>query len=145
MSSPELGSGEVKSSPPLSLPRHLPTIQRTRSFSVSRKWAKSGVGGTCLKSQNTGGKGRWISEFEACLVYRELVPGKPELLQRNPVLFFFFWFFETVFLCIAPAVLELRNLPASASQVLGLKACVTMPGKKPCLEKILIIKRKNKK
>jgi len=26
------------------------------------------------------------------------------------------------------AGLELRNLPASASQVLGLKACATMPG-----------------
>jgi hypothetical protein len=26
------------------------------------------------------------------------------------------------------AGLELRNLPASASQVLGLKACTTMPG-----------------
>jgi hypothetical protein len=40
-------------------------------------------------------------------------------------------FFETGFLCVALAVLidqaglELRNLPASASQVLGLKACVT--------------------
>jgi hypothetical protein len=47
------------------------------------------------------------------------------------ILFFFFWFFETGFLCIALAVqagLELRNPPASASQVLGLKACTTMPG-----------------
>jgi hypothetical protein len=26
------------------------------------------------------------------------------------------------------AVLKLRNLPASASQVLGLKACATLPG-----------------
>ena len=50
---------------------------------------------------------------------------------------FFFFGFETVFLCVALAVLELwthfvdqaglehRNPPASASQVLGLKACVT--------------------
>jgi hypothetical protein len=47
----------------------------------------------------------------------------------------FFFFFETRFLCIAlapveltfvdQAGLELRNLPASASQVLGLKACTT--------------------
>jgi hypothetical protein len=53
-------------------------------------------------------------------------------------LFFFFWFFETWFLCIALAVLELtlytrlaselRNPPASASRVLGLKACATTPG-----------------
>jgi hypothetical protein len=33
------------------------------------------------------------------------------------------WFFRTEFLCITLAVLELRNLPASASQTLGLKAC----------------------
>ena len=54
------------------------------------------------------------------------------------LLFVCFWFFETGFLCIVLAVLELtlvdqaglklRNLPASASQVLGLKACATMPG-----------------
>jgi hypothetical protein len=42
--------------------------------------------------------------------------------------FFLFFFFETGFLCIALAVLELRNLPASASRVLGLKACATTPG-----------------
>jgi hypothetical protein len=36
-----------------------------------------------------------------------------------------FWFFETGFLCVALAVLELRNPPASALQVLGLKACAT--------------------
>jgi hypothetical protein len=34
-------------------------------------------------------------------------------------------FFETGFLCVALAGLELRNLPASAFQVLGLKACAT--------------------
>jgi hypothetical protein len=34
-------------------------------------------------------------------------------------------FFEKGFLCIALAVLELRNPPASASQMLGLKACAT--------------------
>jgi hypothetical protein len=49
----------------------------------------------------------------------------------------FFFFFEIGFLCVALAVLELtvdqaglelRNLPASASRVLGLKACATTPG-----------------
>jgi hypothetical protein len=47
--------------------------------------------------------------------------------------FCFVLFFETGFLCVALAVLELtmasglelRNLPASASQVLVLKACAT--------------------
>jgi hypothetical protein len=39
--------------------------------------------------------------------------------------FFPLVFFETGFLCVTLAVLELRNLPASASQVLGLKACAT--------------------
>jgi hypothetical protein len=42
--------------------------------------------------------------------------------------FFFFFFFETGLLCIALAVLELTNLPASASQVLGLKECAIKPG-----------------
>jgi hypothetical protein len=46
------------------------------------------------------------------------------------VCLFVFWFFETGFLCpgtysVDQAGLELRNLPASASQVLGLKACAT--------------------
>jgi hypothetical protein len=46
---------------------------------------------------------------------------------------FVFVFFETGFLCVAMAVLdqaglELKNSPASASQVLGLKACATTPG-----------------
>jgi hypothetical protein len=49
--------------------------------------------------------------------------------------FFFFWIFETGFLCIVlgcpgihsvdQAGLEFRNPPASASQVLGLKVCAT--------------------
>jgi hypothetical protein len=51
-----------------------------------------------------------------------------------------FFFSETGFLCIAlapgthfvdQAGLELRNLPASASCVLGLKACATTPGNQP--------------
>jgi hypothetical protein len=56
----------------------------------------------------------------------------------QPVSFFFFFFFlvfrDKVSLCspgcpethsVDQASLELRNLPASASQVLGLKACAT--------------------
>jgi hypothetical protein len=39
--------------------------------------------------------------------------------------FCFFGFFKTGFLCISLAILELRNPFASASQVLGLKACTT--------------------
>jgi hypothetical protein len=53
------------------------------------------------------------------------------------VCLFLIVFFETGFLCIALAVLELtvdqaglelRNLPASASQEMGLKVCATTPG-----------------
>jgi hypothetical protein len=49
---------------------------------------------------------------------------------------FCFVYFEAGFLCspgcpgthfVDQAGLELRNLPASASRVLGLKACATMP------------------
>jgi hypothetical protein len=64
----------------------------------------------------------------------------PGPLEEQLILFFFFfffWFFETGFLCVAQAALEftvdqagleLRNPPASASRVLGLKACTTTPG-----------------
>jgi hypothetical protein len=56
-----------------------------------------------------------------------------EIVKKN---FFFFWFFKTGFFRVALAVwlswnsvdqagLELRNPPASASQVLGLKAFAT--------------------
>ena len=53
------------------------------------------------------------------------------------VCFLFCFFRDRVSLCIRgcpgsysvdQAGLELRNLPASASQVLGLKVCATMPG-----------------
>ena len=50
--------------------------------------------------------------------------------QGNSLLFlFFFWFFETGFLCVALAVLELthRHPSASASGVMGLKTHVTTP------------------
>jgi hypothetical protein len=52
-------------------------------------------------------------------------------------IFFFFVFWDRVSLCspgclgthsVEQAGLELRNLPASASWVLGLKVCATMPG-----------------
>jgi hypothetical protein len=41
------------------------------------------------------------------------------------VCLFIYGFFERGFLCVALAVLELRNPPASASQMLGLKVCAT--------------------
>jgi hypothetical protein len=53
-----------------------------------------------------------------------------------PILLFFFFFRDRVSLCspgcpgtriVDQAGLKLRNLPASASQVLGLKACATTP------------------
>jgi hypothetical protein len=43
-----------------------------------------GSGGTCLQSQHLGGKGRWISEFEASLVYR-VSSRTARAIQRNPV------------------------------------------------------------
>jgi hypothetical protein len=43
-----------------------------------------GGGGTCLSSQHLGGRGRWISEFEASLVYR-LRSRTARATQRNPV------------------------------------------------------------
>ena len=82
--------------------------------------------------------------FVVCIIRVHYVPpgevkGQPVMtILELWVLFFwvlFFWFFKTGFLCVALAVLELtsidqaglelRNPPASASQVLGLKACTT--------------------
>ena len=57
--------------------------------------------------------------------------------QLDRLLFSFLFFQDRISLCscgcpgiqsVVQAALELRNLPASASQVLGLKACATMPG-----------------
>jgi len=62
---------------------------------------------------------------------------QPALFCKFSYFILFFW--DRVFLCIsgcpgthsvAQAGLKLRNLPASASQVLGLKACATTPGSK---------------
>jgi hypothetical protein len=50
------------------------------------------------------------------------------LLELVAAFLFVCLFFETGFLCVALAVLELRNPPASASRVPGLKACATRPG-----------------
>jgi hypothetical protein len=43
-----------------------------------------GGGGTRLLSQHLGGRGRWISEFEASLVYR-VSSRTARATQRNPV------------------------------------------------------------
>jgi hypothetical protein len=43
-----------------------------------------GSGGECLQSQHLGGRGRWISEFEASLVYR-VSSRTARATQRNPV------------------------------------------------------------
>jgi hypothetical protein len=44
-----------------------------------------GGGGTCLQSQHSGGRGRWVSEFEASLVYGANF-GTARVTQGNPVL-----------------------------------------------------------
>jgi hypothetical protein len=64
---------------------------------------------------------------------------------------FCFCFFETGFFCIALTVLELtfvdqdslelRNPPASASRVLGLKACTTTPGSSTSVYMYLLVLR----
>jgi hypothetical protein len=68
-------------------------------------------------------------------------------MKKNFFLFFFF-FRDRVFLfspgcpgthSVDQAGLELRNSPASASQVLGLKVCATMPG----FMKLLLLRSKS--
>jgi hypothetical protein len=44
----------------------------------------AGRGGACLSSQHSGGRGRWISEFEASLVYK-VSSRTARAIQRNPV------------------------------------------------------------
>ena len=44
-----------------------------------------GIGGSCLSSQHLGSRGRWISEFEACLLYR-VSSRTARTTQRNPIL-----------------------------------------------------------
>jgi hypothetical protein len=46
---------------------------------------KPGSGGACLSFQQSGGRGRQISEFEASLVYR-VSSRTARTTQRNPVL-----------------------------------------------------------
>ena len=81
-----------------------------------------------------------IQEFVAILGSKYKGLGYNSAIEHLPnILFFclFVFFFKTRFLCIALSVLELtvdqaglklRNPPASASQVLGLKACATTLG-----------------
>jgi hypothetical protein len=68
-----------------------------------------------------------------------------DLAHSSEVLFFFFWFFrDRVSLYSAgwpgthfvdQAGLELRNPPASASRVLGLKACAATPSRGVLVDK----------
>jgi hypothetical protein len=81
--------------------------------------------------------------------YNQAFPIRVEWISSNRTnLFFFFFFFQDrVSLCsprcpgthsVDQAGLELRNPPASASRVLGLKACTTTPGQ---TEQILTLQR----
>jgi hypothetical protein len=69
--------------------------------------------------------------------------GFKNKLGREILSFFFFFSRDRVSLCslgcpgthsVDQADLELRDPPASASQVLGLKACTTMPGRVKILD-----------
>ena len=80
-------------------------------------------------------------DTEALREKRTGLPGVIDLMSRGkrfrPQSCLFFGFRDRVSLyssgcpethSVDQAGLELRNLPASASRVLGLKACATMPG-----------------
>jgi hypothetical protein len=56
-----------------------------RKFRQKSNFTKTepGVGGARLKSQQSGGRGRQISEFEASLVYR-MSSRTARATQRNP-------------------------------------------------------------
>jgi hypothetical protein len=94
-----------------------------------------------------------LPKMRWCLPYQSLIRKcstgllQPHLIEAFSLfcfcfcfvlfLFLFFVFRDRVFLCspgcpgthsVDQAGLKLRNLPASASQVLGLKVCATTPG-----------------
>jgi hypothetical protein len=79
-----------------------------------------------------------VSSWSLCLLFSERLKVDHWWWYHPPPLFFFFFFFrDRVSLCSPgcprtpfadQAVLELRNPPASASRVLGSKACATTPG-----------------
>jgi hypothetical protein len=81
-------------------------------------------GGTCLCFQHVGGRGKQISFSSSFFKILIIV-----------IILLLFWFCQDrVSLCspgcpgthsVDQAGLKLRNLPASASQVLGVKACAT--------------------
>jgi hypothetical protein len=55
-----------------------------KAMTTDFKKINAGHGGTCLKAQHSGGRGRWISEFEASLVYK-VSSRIAKTIQRNPV------------------------------------------------------------
>jgi hypothetical protein len=58
--------------------------QTQKSMAESETHLGPGSGGTHLQSQHLGGRSRWISEFEASLVYR-VSYRTARATQRNPV------------------------------------------------------------
>ena len=61
--------------------------KRKNLFQNSLRWnfKHISVGGAHLYSQHSGGRGRWVSEFEASLVYTGS-SRTARTTQRNPVL-----------------------------------------------------------
>jgi hypothetical protein len=59
-------------------------VRQHFNFTIKNYILKLGSGGTRLSSQHLGGRGRWVSEFKASLVYR-VSSRTPRAIQRNPV------------------------------------------------------------
>jgi hypothetical protein len=91
-----------------------------------------------------------VTEYLLAILTTALQPDRPEVTRSTiPCIcfcffigFFFFFFRDRVSLCspgypethsVDQAGLELRNPPASASQVLGLKVCATTARLIPCI------------
>jgi hypothetical protein len=63
---------------------HSPIVIRSNFPTSNQSKRQAGHGGAHLWSQHLGGRGRWISEFEASLVYR-VSSRTARAIQRNPV------------------------------------------------------------
>jgi hypothetical protein len=92
------------------------------------QWHISSNKATSPVSHHLGINYSKVQEYGGCLIHTK---------EFNFFVFLFLFFRDRVFLyspgcprtdSVDQAGLELRNLPASASWVLGLKACATMPG-----------------
>jgi hypothetical protein len=112
-------------------------IKFARPMDLSFHWWPTRPSSDAYAARDTSWGGVLVSSY-CCSIYRIADPfSSLGTFSSSSIGGPFLGFQDRVFLCspgcpgthsVDQAGLELRNPPASASQVLGLKACATMPG-----------------